>query len=244
MEAFLEHQNALNKAIAEMTEEQKRLAGLPMESFRNHFYDVTTGDQNAKWLEQRWLSMKFQVANLAKLQPPEDVTRSLFSSAYDALSALLRYVILNQGIGRGRYYAESFLAQIRSGRDELTRLNPAASGNAEAARCEQLWNRMYAFEAANKEAAFHGMIHLENYGLANEHFLAAVRAMSRPEAESILRQYQAAKVESTLEAVTKRILRCFCRHFGFLLWRNHCRPTLLSALRIFASGTLTETVRM
>lgn len=112
-------------------------------------------------------------------------------------------LILNQGIGRGRYYAESFLAQIRSGRDELMRLNPAASGNAEAARCEQLWNRMYAFEAANKEAAFHGMIHLENYGLANEHFLAAVRAMSRPEAESILRQYQAATVESTLEAVTK-----------------------------------------
>lgn len=203
MEVFLEHQNALNTAIAEMAEEQKRLAGLPMESFRNHFYDVTTRDQNAKWLEQRWLNMKFKATNLAKLQPPEDVTRSLFSSAYDALSALLRYVILNQGIGRGHYYAESFLAQIRSGRDELMRLNPAASGNAEAARCEQLWNRMGAFEVASKEAAFHGMIHLESYGLANERFLAAVRVMSRPEAESILRQYQVAKVESTLEAVTK-----------------------------------------
>lgn len=198
---FENQQTSLNKTIAVLLETPNQLAGLSLKEFENNYYDLAGPGTDAASIESTWMNMKSQVISLAKLDPPEDLSGRLFQSAYDGLSALIRYTILTRGTGRGLYTAESFIGQIRSGKDELIALNPTANCNDEVLRCEQLWEQFIAFDSDSMEAANHGMMDLKNYGQVNHDFMAAVPVMTRPEAESVLKQCESAKFESTLDAV-------------------------------------------
>lgn len=194
-------QTTLNEKIEELIQNPKKLAGLSVETLSDHFYNLVGSGVDPFRLEDSWSIMKEPAIRLAKLDPPEDISGRLFQSAYEGLSALIRHTIFNRGTGRDHYVVESFIKEIRSGKDELLKLNPAADCSAEV-KCEQLWSQLMAFESDSKEAANHGMMDLENYGQVNRDFMTAVQAMTRQEAESILKQCEAAKSESTLDAVT------------------------------------------
>lgn len=199
-ETFENRQTTLNKEIEELIQNPKKLAGLSVETLSNHFYDLVGSGVDPSRLEDSWSIMEEPAIRLAELDPPEDISGRLFQSAYEGLSALIRHTIFNRGTGRD-HLVESFIREIRSGKDELLKLNPAADCSA-VVKCEQLWSQLMAFEADSKEAANHGMMDPENYGGIREDFMTAVQAMTRPEAESVLKQCEAAKSESTVDAVT------------------------------------------
>lgn len=190
----------IGKEIKELETEQKKLLNMSLESLSSYPLDLLGHRMSSMTTE--WEIMLESTKELAKLTPPIDCSDRLAAEAMVVLPVLVSDQLFNRGTGKVGYYPTVFMGKLRKGFADLASINPAYGDAARTGPYEQFWKRLTDFEAATTEAAHCGMMLPDAYGQINHEFLEAAQAMTRPEAEATIAGFEAARIESSLGAIT------------------------------------------